>query len=131
MCRRFEIINPTSSGYEFRWSDDSSLTYGAPFKCITLRGYVEGGKKYEVQYVWRDWLIPIIRVCCWAYLIYCPKGSPQAVSEGPSLPFPYRSLDAVVGGDKNPLIIPYNPYTSLIIFYQEHCAHCLSKFTCS
>ena len=66
MCRRFEIINPTSSGYEFRWTDDSSLTNGSPFKCITPRGYVEGGKKYEVLYYSTYGMI--VSICCYRHV---------------------------------------------------------------
>ena len=45
--RKFNIVNPTSSGYEFEWTDESS-THNNPFKCLTARGFVAGGKKAEV-----------------------------------------------------------------------------------
>ena len=50
-CRRFHIINPTSSGYDFLWSDEGGLTSGLaePFTCVTPQGHVAAGKKYEVQ----------------------------------------------------------------------------------
>ena len=47
--RKFNIVNPTSSGYEFDWTDESSTT-NKPFKCLTSKGYVTGGKKSEVNH---------------------------------------------------------------------------------
>lgn len=49
--RRFQIINPTSTGYEFSWKNEGGLpstVTSPPFKCLTPKGFVAGGKKYEV-----------------------------------------------------------------------------------
>ena len=49
--RRFQIINPTSTGYEFSWNNEGGLpstVTSPPFKCLTPKGFVAGGKKYEV-----------------------------------------------------------------------------------
>ena len=47
--RKFNIVNPTSTGYEFEWSDESSSST-KPFNCLTTKGYVTGGKKSEVSH---------------------------------------------------------------------------------
>ena len=49
--RRFHIINPTSTDYEFSWTNEGGLpstVTSPPFKCLTPKGFVAGGKKYEV-----------------------------------------------------------------------------------
>lgn len=50
-CRRFEVINPTISGYEFNWTyigRPLSITQPSSFKCLTSKGYVEPGRTFEV-----------------------------------------------------------------------------------
>ena len=51
LSRRFEIINPTLYGYEFNWTFEgrSTSVHPSSFKCLTPKGFVEPGRKYEVH----------------------------------------------------------------------------------
>ena len=54
MYRRFHVVNPTGTGYEFSWANEGgfpSTATSSPFKCITPKGFVAGGRKYEVRRV--------------------------------------------------------------------------------
>ena len=56
--RRFYVVNPTATGYEFEWKrlDDDKQPMGANtahanyFKCITPKGVVLSGKKQEMVF---------------------------------------------------------------------------------
>ena len=54
-------MNPTSTGYEFEWTDESS-SHNNPFKCLTMKGFVAGGKKTEVNHTRSDELVLQSRV---------------------------------------------------------------------
>ena len=45
--RKFKIVNPTSSRYEFEWTTESSA-HDNPFKSLAASGFVAGGKKTAV-----------------------------------------------------------------------------------
>ncbi|CAG9464033.1 unnamed protein product [Pedinophyceae sp. YPF-701] len=47
--RRFDVLNPTSVPYEFSWQliRDADGAEGT-FKCLTRRGVIPGGRKYEM-----------------------------------------------------------------------------------
>ncbi|KAI9343132.1 hypothetical protein BDR26DRAFT_917651 [Obelidium mucronatum] len=45
--KRFYIVNPTSFNYEFEWTTDQTVDKRA-FRCVTLRGLVMAGKKFEM-----------------------------------------------------------------------------------
>lgn len=47
-CRKFDVINPSTSSYDFVWSTDSS-SLSKPFTCLHQQGTVEAGKKYQVS----------------------------------------------------------------------------------
>ena len=42
------MINPTNTGYEFNWTNEGG-SY-SPFKCLTPKGFVAGGRKYELAF---------------------------------------------------------------------------------
>ena len=51
--KRFMVVNPTSQGYEFEWFqdiDESKAKEKAMFKCLTPKGVVLSGKKYEMVF---------------------------------------------------------------------------------
>ena len=50
--KRFMVVNPTSSGYEFEWEEvvDDSKKLKPMFKCITPKGVILSGKKFEVVF---------------------------------------------------------------------------------
>ena len=50
--RRFNIVNPTNTSYQFGWLCEDSVSEEqprSPFKCLSLGGSVEAGKKKEVS----------------------------------------------------------------------------------
>ncbi len=49
---RFMAVNPTSSGYEFEWEEipDETKKNRPLFKCMTQRGVVLSGKKFEIAF---------------------------------------------------------------------------------
>jgi len=49
-CRSFSIINPTSQSYEFFWTNEDGIrpNKNTVFKCLTTKGFITGGKKFEV-----------------------------------------------------------------------------------
>ena len=60
VARRFEVLNPTSEAYAFAWvaqtssaSDapsDERDSHPSPFRCLTPRGVVAPGKRYEMAF---------------------------------------------------------------------------------
>lgn len=54
--KKFYVVNPTNQGYEFEWKriDEDKLpaganpTYAGFFKCVSQKGVVLSGKKYEI-----------------------------------------------------------------------------------
>lgn len=50
--RRFMAVNPTSSGYEFEWEEipDENKKLKPMFKCLTPKGVILSGKKYEMTF---------------------------------------------------------------------------------
>lgn len=48
--REFDVINPTTSTYDFLWSTDSG-SLSKPFSCLHQQGTVEPGKKFRVRAV--------------------------------------------------------------------------------
>lgn len=48
--KRFMAVNPTSSGYEFEWEEipDENKKLKPMFKCITPKGVILSGKKFEM-----------------------------------------------------------------------------------
>jgi hydrocephalus-inducing protein len=57
VARRFEVLNPTSEAYEFFWEKTSNGSFGveserdhSPFRCLTPRGVVAPGKRYEMAF---------------------------------------------------------------------------------
>lgn len=51
--KRFMVLNPTSQGYEFEWEhvDQDSQSKKKPmFSCITQKGVVLSGKKFEMAF---------------------------------------------------------------------------------
>lgn len=54
--RRFNIVNPTNTSYEFAWLCEDSVSEAQPqpsFKCLSPSGSVEAGKKKEVSHaIW-------------------------------------------------------------------------------
>lgn len=50
--RRFMAVNPTSSGYEFEWEEiqDENKKEKPMFKCITPKGVILSGKKFEMMF---------------------------------------------------------------------------------
>ena len=52
--RKFDIINPTHNGYDFVWTNEGSLpSISAPatFQCLTPKGFIAAGKKFEVYMI--------------------------------------------------------------------------------
>ena len=49
--KKFSIVNPTSQNYSFLWAgeNDPNPKKIPSFTCLTPRGYVTSGKKFEVQ----------------------------------------------------------------------------------
>lgn len=46
-------VNPTSSGYEFEWTevnDDTNKKMKPMFKCLTPKGVILSGKKFEMVF---------------------------------------------------------------------------------
>lgn len=50
--RRFMAVNPTSQGYEFEWEEiqDENKKEKPMFKCVTPKGVILSGKKYEMLF---------------------------------------------------------------------------------
>ena len=52
--KRFYVVNPTNQGYEFEWGRDieeqGKTTYSSFFKCMTPKGTILSGKKYEMVF---------------------------------------------------------------------------------
>jgi hydrocephalus-inducing protein len=54
--RRFYVVNPTATGYEFEWKplEEDKMPMGAIasnyFKCLTPKGVVLSGKKHEMVF---------------------------------------------------------------------------------
>eukprot|EP01022_Parablepharisma_sp_SALTPOND_P020800 TRINITY_DN386_c0_g1_i3.p1 TRINITY_DN386_c0_g1~~TRINITY_DN386_c0_g1_i3.p1 ORF type:complete len:4093 (+),score=589.86 TRINITY_DN386_c0_g1_i3:873-13151(+) len=52
--KRFMVVNPTSQGYEFEWGQDEDKnkanTTKAFFRCLTPKGTILSGKKYEMAF---------------------------------------------------------------------------------
>lgn len=51
--KRFMVVNPTSLGYEFEWSeeeDKGKAKEKAMFKCLTPKGVILSGKKFEMAF---------------------------------------------------------------------------------
>lgn len=52
--KRFFILNPTNVPYEFVWEAEETapdeLPRVNPFRCLTKRGVIMGGKKYEIMF---------------------------------------------------------------------------------
>lgn len=51
--RRFMAVNPTSSGYEFEWSQvqaEEGKREKPLFKCLTQKGVILSGKKFEMAF---------------------------------------------------------------------------------
>ena len=49
--KRFEVLNPTNQAYEFFWEKNFSTSdsfTSTPFKCVTQKGTVAPGKRYEM-----------------------------------------------------------------------------------
>ena len=61
-CRKFDIINPTNTDYNFVWSTDS-LSLSKPFSCLTSRGNAEANRKFQVSYSVSKWS-SLVTDCC-------------------------------------------------------------------
>lgn len=50
--KRFMTVNPTSQGYEFEWEEveDDGKRQKPAFKCITPKGLILSGKKFEMVF---------------------------------------------------------------------------------
>ena len=50
--KRFMAVNPTNQGYEFEWEElpDDSKKLKPMFKCITPKGIILSGKKFEIVF---------------------------------------------------------------------------------
>ena len=51
--RKFMVINPTNQGYEFEWIEEeekSKPNERAMFRCLTKKGTILGGKKFEMMF---------------------------------------------------------------------------------
>lgn len=50
--KRFMGVNPTNQGYEFEWEElpDDSKKLKPMFKCITPKGIILSGKKFEIVF---------------------------------------------------------------------------------
>lgn len=50
--KRFYVVNPTSTGYEFEWKrvEDEKNSSANYFKCVTSKGLVLSGKKAEIVF---------------------------------------------------------------------------------
>lgn len=49
--KRFYILNPTNIGYEFEWTcADANSGRGGAFSCMTKKGTVLSGKKFEIVF---------------------------------------------------------------------------------
>eukprot|EP01135_Chromosphaera_perkinsii_P007876 Nk52_evm68s1020 gene=Nk52_evmTU68s1020 len=49
--KRFYIVNPTNMSYEFRWDPvDEAAVSKTAFRCLTPKGVVMAGKKYEISF---------------------------------------------------------------------------------
>jgi len=50
--KKFYVVNPTNQGYEFEWTKEveeaGKNTYSSFFRCLTPRGTILSGKKYEM-----------------------------------------------------------------------------------
>eukprot|EP00397_Hematodinium_sp_SG-2012_P000030 GEMP01000030.1.p1 GENE.GEMP01000030.1~~GEMP01000030.1.p1 ORF type:complete len:4608 (+),score=1069.56 GEMP01000030.1:10-13833(+) len=47
--KRFYVLNPTAEPYDFVWVPDEDATEDC-FRCITKRGTIHGGKKFEIVF---------------------------------------------------------------------------------
>lgn len=50
--KRFMAVNPTNQGYEFEWEEvaDDSKKLKPLFKCLTPKGVILSGKKFEMVF---------------------------------------------------------------------------------
>ena len=48
--RRFTVYNPTNVAYEFTWDQDATQGTSNVFRCLTRRGQIQPGKKYEMVF---------------------------------------------------------------------------------
>mmetsp|Transcript_8825 Transcript_8825/g.8167 ORF Transcript_8825/g.8167 Transcript_8825/m.8167 type:complete len:1196 (+) Transcript_8825:4508-8095(+) len=50
--KRFMAVNPTNQGYEFEWEEvpDESKKLKPMFKCLTMKGVILSGKKFEMVF---------------------------------------------------------------------------------
>ena len=51
--KRFYVLNPTSVNYEFVWQPEEVARADGredPFRCLTKRGTILSGKKYEMVF---------------------------------------------------------------------------------
>jgi hydrocephalus-inducing protein len=55
IMRSFHIVNPTDLNYEFVWTplEEGPLHVSPLFKCLTPKGQISGGKKYEVKFEYK------------------------------------------------------------------------------
>lgn len=52
LVKKFEIINPTNTGYEFEWmrEDQNDGKRHDQFTCSNLRGFLPSGRKHEIEF---------------------------------------------------------------------------------
>ena len=51
IIKKFYLLNPTNFSYEFSWEcEETSRAQAQVFHCITKKGLVLSGKKYEVMF---------------------------------------------------------------------------------
>ncbi|KXZ49496.1 hypothetical protein GPECTOR_21g722 [Gonium pectorale] len=48
--KRFFVLNPTGIAYEFFWQPANKAQEGGPFTCVTRRGVVGGGRRFEMVF---------------------------------------------------------------------------------
>eukprot|EP00929_Paragymnodinium_shiwhaense_P012789 TRINITY_DN120685_c0_g1_i1.p1 TRINITY_DN120685_c0_g1~~TRINITY_DN120685_c0_g1_i1.p1 ORF type:complete len:3365 (+),score=726.60 TRINITY_DN120685_c0_g1_i1:1028-10096(+) len=52
--KRFYVLNPTAESYEFQWTPEQKDPYSQsendPFRCLSRRGTIQSGKKYEMVF---------------------------------------------------------------------------------
>jgi len=49
LYRKFNVINPTNTSYEFAWTEEESDII-QPFVCHTREGTIKAGMRYEVRH---------------------------------------------------------------------------------